>query len=93
VANLPKENGPGNYIQIAINATDDQSVDLTVQTNLPADLREGTHPSQVTRQRHHLDHLEKLLDRIGATLEVEGNKYDRVVVMIPQPGSTNQATT
>ena len=93
VAKLPNENGPGNYIQIAINATDDQSVHLTVQTNISADIGDESDPSRVTRQHHHLDHLEKLLDRIGATLEVERNKYDRVVVMIPQPGSTSQVAT
>jgi hypothetical protein len=73
VANLPNESIPGNYIQIAINATDDQPVRLTVQTNIPADLRDESDPSQVMRQRHPLDHLEKLLDGIGATLEVERN--------------------
>jgi len=90
VANLPKDGGPGNYMQIAINATDDSSVRLTVQTSIPAGLPDGPGLSSATR---HLGHLEKLLSRIGATLEVDRNPYYRVVVIIPQASSTRQVVT
>jgi hypothetical protein len=90
VTNLPSDSGLGNYIQIAINATDDQSIHLSVQTNVQVEPRNGSDPVPSVPQYQRLAHLEKLLDRIGATLKVERNRYDCVEVIIPKPDSTGQ---